>query len=431
MIDLLALELPLLLLLLWLVRKRRELDSLLWPAAGVAAVFHALALLRFFTAPVPGFVLTGRLSPAFSAGVRGEGKVLAVGGRAPGSLGRLAAALLHGEGARIETTRGTYEVKSYGLAWRPWEALDSYALEEATGGLMLTKRQPVFLSRGGDAFILQITTPDASGGIRIERAAGKPVDGLHELFSAIGAMPEGGITPLRVMRPTPDDNVSTVIFSPSMMPPPPAGEAEGVEDRLARTLGLTGAFTLAESPATAPLLGFPERLNGQAVYGPRTFLRAYSEALATEKGEATFRFRSGDGMLWRKGEGGRFFVRPRVGLLPWIGPDAFTSWAVGVPFSPVRQALGLAGLRLILRHLAFVPRQLYNLDDDPFAVPGFVFYRLSSLFVSIFLALLAWRILRPRIARYGRPPSWARGLLVLSLALLLQLGDLLVVLYGG
>jgi hypothetical protein len=421
MIDVLAFEIPLLLALLWLVRRKRELTPYLWPTAGLAGLFHLLALLRAFTAAAPGFAFTVPDSFAYGAGVRGEGLVTAVDGKQPGSLGGLVAAFAFGGDKKVETSRGAYEAPAYAFGWRPWEAFDSYELEEASAGLVLTERQPVALAGEGPV-ITQVGSSRALSGARVERANGETVGTARELLAQLRAVPESGVALLRVMRPTPDDNVVTVVFSPSMF-----GDSvpAAPEDRVVRDLGLGGVFARLRAGGTAGLLGFVDLVGGQGVRGARDLVAGFRAGMA--KGAAEVKLRRGLKMRFRPQDRVEIFVRPRLELLPWIGPNWAVSWLLGFPLSPLRQALGLASLPSLTRHWDLVPHQLYNLDDAPARVPGFVLFRLSSLFTSVFLAQLAWVAFRRKTLGWRRPSNRVRGAALFALVLLLQLGDVLAV----
>ena len=226
------------------------------------------------------------------------------------------------------------------------------------------------------------------------------------------------MAPLRFMRHSPDDNVSTTYFSPLMARVKEGNAPELQEEMLARALELTGFYVFLEGRGNSLIAGNLERLDGRPVRGFHN-LNLRLKSLAEGK-EGQLEIRPWGPFSWFQKNRGPILLRPRVALLPWIGPNAFVSWLVGVPFSPFRQLLGIRNLSLLHRYWAAIPRQFYNLDDAAAGIPGFIYYRLSSLFLSFFLALLAWNLIWHGTKRGAEPPFGIRCIFLAGITLMLQ-----------
>jgi hypothetical protein len=91
----------------------------------------------------------------------------------------------------------------------------------------------------------------------------------------------------------------------------------------------------------------------------------------------------------------------------------------------IRPFAALADLPLLLRYWDYLPKQAYLLDDLPASFPGFFFFKLSSVLVSLVYALLLWECLRRILLGDKRKKSRSfapKAVFVLSVFLVFELG---------
>lgn len=389
---------------------------------AAAALAFALSLFCFYRTPAK-FDYVIHPSAASAAGLKGRGEATTVGGEPVAGLGSFFAAALWQEQTSIRAGRD-FARECLGPGWRFWQALDSYVLEECSGGLALLPRRPIYHGAGGVLLPAQITALRAGEWLRFIQAGEKPLTRISEMLTELTPLPPGGVIPIRVMRPSPDTAVQTVVFSPVAL-----------QQRRVKGLPMEQAaqlyFDFSGLPVTIVRYSQPDvmstlyEVSGVPVYGPGLLKREARNPRERWRPRLEFNnfslpFGNGTDYLLR------LVLRPRVSLLPWMHKHAFVSWMLSVPGTAIRQVASLMELpRLFSLKL---PMQAYLLDDA--FTWSFFWFRLGSLSVSLALAgVLRTAVSSSKGAGRIRDllPLRSRGILLLLLVVALQLGDLFVI----
>jgi hypothetical protein len=397
-IDLLALAALFAAAWLFALRPLRGRAQLAVSAASALSCL-ALSLALLYRAPAT-YEYVVYPSPADQAGLQGPGAVTKAGAAPVASLGQLLGATL-AEGTLEITASHPFARPLPGPGAAPfWRPLDSYEIEEATGGLAVLPRRPALRS-----FLTPLrrqATPGSIDPARVLSAAGRETPTVGALLATLRAMPKDGVLALRVAFPTPDNGVNTVFYGPHFLDQPPQPNADADETAQFQ-LGLSGLPLVSRGAhrAYSRWIRTLTFLDGAPLYGPRS-LRAWLRAHPESAGTVIAGYDT--------------IAGPRLGLLPRVYPGAAKTWAVGAVALFLRPVLTVPALATLARFRADLPLQLYALDD-PITAPT-AFFLLASLFACLTLGIAATRWWASPRARVGA---------ALLLALLLEAGSLFVI----
>jgi hypothetical protein len=386
-------------LLLFLTRRTGP-RALLAGFAAASALAHTAGVALLYARPA-AFAYVAFPSPAALAGLHGAGTVTEAGGApAAPSVGAFLGRSLASAELRVGTTGGRFE-RAYAVPARAWwEGVDSYDLEEASGGLVFFPRRPVYRSFLPPVYLQ--TDATANEVLRIESVSGKPTATIPALLAELEGFPRDGVLSLRVMRPGPSDGLATLYYSPYQFPAVPELRPVRADELAQRHLGLSGLLLLARREGARHWL--LRGVGATPIYGPAGFaerLRKFPE----------------DRRAFRPDPSPKAF--PRLTLFPLLHAGAFATWLPGLAAAYVRPVLELPRLRHLPALWPDVPKQYYLLDDGYGAAS--LLFRVAALAASLALALGAWRLLlrlAPGAARH-------RGVVLFGIAMMLQLADLL------
>jgi len=373
-------------------------------AASAATLALCLTALRL-SATNYGYVLWP--SRAATAGLKGGGHIDSLDGISLSNLGDFLAAALNRNELHIQA-HGDFHRHYEPDTWKFWRALDSYDLEEASGGLALSPRRPIL--HAGTIFVKNQIPGHVAEPIRIVSAQGIETPTIEPFLRVLEPIPQGGAISFRVMRPTPDNGLQTIIYSPS--------ESSGIDkdapkqpDELGQLqLGLSGLpLVVRSSPdGGGGGGGVLHALGGKEIFGPA----ALSAAIADSPSEWQRTYPAGADVC----------LFPRLTLLPHLYEHYWTTWLVGIPSTYLRQFLALPKIFDVFIWWDIIPKQYYLLDD------GLTFYsfafRLSSLAASLALAFLLWSSCM-QFKHAARLVKRRRYSCVLILTILFQLADLM------
>jgi hypothetical protein len=374
---------------------------------AITIVAHGLCIASLYSL-APKYEYVQHPSPASEAGLRGSGKVRALGDAPVTSLGEFLALAFSRAHAAISAEGGFHRVYPLFGEWKLWRALDSYDLEEASGGLVFFPRRPN-LKNASPLLGRQIQAWEP-GLIRIIQAHGQPTPTIAAFLLEVEKMPRNGVMNIRAMQPTPDHGVQTIYFSPSFHPAPKKGAVPGSPADDAQIL--TGF-------SSVPLLIQDKR---KVMYTEHFyFQRPYWISGPAKLDEMLLSHVS----PWKRlAQDATVYIQPRLALLPRLYESAWVSWLASVPGAFVRQITALPNLWSVAWLWEYLPKQYYMLDDA-IRAPTF-FFKLGSLATSLLIASALWAVCarRPYF-----PQRWKRRKMVFlfTLATLLQIADLFVI----
>jgi hypothetical protein len=377
----------------------------------LAFLFYAASLFSLYRNEAQ-YDYTLYPSQAAAAGIAGSGRVSSVKDLSHPSIGAFFANALWERELLIAGGKSftrTYEP----LGWKFWRALDSYILEESSGGLGLLPRRPIY--RGVNSFLrMHFLNFRVSRQWRLIELQGKKTNTIGDLLREINPIPEKGISLLRMMRPTPDNGVATLLLSPKAFAFP---QLENLANEQASQvfLGLSGLHMHLTSLKGWRMTDTVIAVDSKPIYGPQSF----ANAIAEEKESHFLNIQNRERPFAKNNFS--VLLQPRLALLPWLHENVFVSWVMSVPGSILRQIISLPNIFVLPSFGRNLPMQAYLLDDS--FSGSFLFFKLGSLFVSLFLSLLlvqalaAWKL---RILKF-------RFFFVFFFFLWLQTTDLFVI----
>jgi hypothetical protein len=384
----------------WLTRKIRAalLAALL---AIISAIALALCLFALYRSP-PRYDYVVWPSIAASEGLQAHGKVTAIDGVPVDNLGDFFARALNSEKISIQAQKEFQ--RHLDLVKEPfWVPLDSYDLEEASGGLAMLPRKPIY-HKTDPNLRWQIGVAGMQP-LRIISAHGAETPSIAELVSELKPVPPGGFIGLRMMKPSPDNGVQTVVYSPFAFGTP-EGKTGFTADILAQyQLGLSGLTLLEHVSGKAVSVSTIYSLPGRQITGPAAMAKAAQDS-------ENYRYFAPKGHM---------IAFPRLALLPRIFTSPLESWALGVPGTYLRQLADFSNVAELFTFWEYIPAQLYLLDDG--INYSTILFRLSSLAASAAMALLALAAVGRFQNVFALLAKWRFPFLLL-LTLLLQVADL-------
>lgn len=406
MIDLL---LPILVVLWGFVRAVRRFGArpVLIASCGMFLAAHLLFVIALSSRDL-SYDHVVHPSQASAAGISGRGRIEGE----EGLLSFLGRAL--SEEKLTITSQGKEFTRELPVAgrWMFWRAVDSYLIEEASGGFAFFPRRPIFHGQG-DAFAAQIRKKGYEG-VRIVSTHGIETPTIGSFLEILAQVPRGGTVLVKSMQPGPDNSAVSVILSPSVFATSSVEEAQPY-------LGFSSLPFAVNRPGGEEFYPVVYAVNSKPVYGPLSF-RERVRQLRNIPGKVLNAHHA------RTPIGGRYFhatLLPRLALTPWLHESGVVTFLVGVPGTFLRQVFSLTNLPGVIGDWHLLPKQLYALADG--VTLPFVFFKGSGLAASCALALLFWMALAcwPKTENFCRKRR-VRGIFLFALALAFQLGDLFV-----
>jgi len=371
---------------LTLITKNFSLFRLVLTFAGLSCMANAVCLTVLYTTDAR-YTHVINPSRSFEAGIKAPGLVHFVNDSSVSSLGAfLAMAFTPGE-AKILGKKEEKFSRSYPPSdrWKFWQALDSYIIEEAAGGLVFFPRRPIWRN--------------AEKNNRIISVHGVETNSIESFLNAVAAVPPTGVFNVRIMSSTPDTGVDNIPLSPLFY-------KSSIPEIY---FGISGLPVVLAEPGREWFFLTLYRAGHQTLHGPADLQREIHM----------------NSVNWiPAAHGAQVFMRPRLALLPMIYENIIVSWVASTSGVYLRQLLGLKNLWYMAVYWSVLPKQWYLLDDGIGAAS--LFFKIGSLFASLALSLLALLFIHRCFPRRQKFVHRNRTKLILLTTMLFQLTDIFV-----